>query len=36
MSEYDEGGWLESGLSMVTNHGKPEPILTAEQWRRDE
>lgn len=31
---YDEGGWLEPGLQMVRNAtGKPEAVLTAEQWQ---
>jgi hypothetical protein len=30
---YDNGGWLQPGTSMVTNAtGRPEPVLTGEQW----
>ena len=30
---YDSGGWLPPGESFVVNKtGKPEPILTAQQW----
>lgn len=32
---YDNGGYLPPGLSMVMNKtGKPEPVLTNEQWDR--
>ncbi|RRJ85899.1 hypothetical protein EG850_10950 [Gulosibacter macacae] len=32
---YDEGGWLQPGLTMAYNAtGKPEPVLTSEQWDR--
>ncbi len=32
---YDNGGWLPQGLSVVENKtGKPEPILTNDQWER--
>lgn len=31
--EYDTGGWLPPGVSTVVNNtGRPEPILTAQQW----
>lgn len=31
---YDQGGYLPPGLSLAMNAtGKPEPILTAEQWQ---
>lgn len=30
---YDNGGWLQPGLSLVENKsGRPEPILTGSQW----
>lgn len=30
---YDSGGWLEPGISMVVNNtGRPEPVLTSDQW----
>lgn len=30
---YDDGGYLPAGLSLVANKtGKPEPVLTSEQW----
>ncbi|MFD1202688.1 peptidoglycan DD-metalloendopeptidase family protein [Leucobacter albus] len=30
---YDNGGWLQPGMSLVENKtGRPEPILTAQQW----
>ncbi|MFI6660761.1 hypothetical protein ACIBL8_35085 [Streptomyces sp. NPDC050523] len=30
---YDDGGYLPAGLSLVANGtGKPEPILTSQQW----
>lgn len=30
---YDNGGWLQPGLQLVENKtGRPEPILTAQQW----
>ncbi len=30
---YDEGGWLEPGLTLVNNAtGKPEPVLNRAQW----
>lgn len=32
---YDRGGYLPPGLSLVANKsGKPEPVLTDEQWER--
>lgn len=32
---YDEGGYLPPGLTLVANNtGKPEPVLTEEQWER--
>lgn len=31
---YDEGGWLDPGTTAAVNKtGKPEAVLTAEQWR---
>jgi len=31
---FDTGGWLEPGFTLVENKtGKPEPILTNDQWR---
>jgi tape measure domain-containing protein len=30
---YDNGGWLQPGMSLVENRtGRPEPILTSGQW----
>ncbi|MCW2873346.1 NlpC/P60 family protein, partial [Actinacidiphila oryziradicis] len=30
---YDDGGWLQPGLNLAMNAtGKPEPILTGQQW----
>jgi tape measure domain-containing protein len=30
---YDEGGWLQPGLTLAYNAtGKPEPVLTSDQW----
>ena len=30
---YDQGGWMETGLSLVRNStGKPEPVLNPSQW----
>jgi SLT domain-containing protein len=30
---YDQGGWLQPGATMVLNKtGRPEPVLTGEQW----
>ncbi len=32
---YDEGGWLQPGITIARNDtGRPEPILTADQWDR--
>ncbi|GAC1375767.1 MAG: hypothetical protein NVSMB4_04190 [Acidimicrobiales bacterium] len=31
MSDYT-GGWLEPGQVVVNTTGKPEPVLTLEQW----
>lgn len=32
---YDDGGWLPPGMSTVLNAtGRPEPVLTAEQWEK--
>ena len=32
---FDSGGWLDPGLHTVYNGtGKPEPVLTSEQWSR--
>lgn len=32
---YDTGGWLQPGLTLVSNQtGKPEPVLTNSQWRQ--
>jgi hypothetical protein len=32
---YDAGGWLPTGTSIaVNNTGRPEPVLSAEQWDR--
>lgn len=32
-AEYDNGGWLQKGRTMTANNtGKPEAVLTAEQW----
>jgi len=34
---YDSGGWLPPGLTTVLNaSGRPEPVLTAQQWDRME
>ena len=31
---FDEGGWLQPGLTPVANlTGKPEPVFTADQWQ---
>lgn len=30
---YDQGGWLPHGGIAVNQSGKPEPILTNDQWR---
>jgi hypothetical protein len=31
---YDQGGYLPTGVSTVVNNtGRPEPVLTTEQWR---
>lgn len=31
---FDQGGYLPPGTSVVTNNtGRPEPVLTSEQWR---
>ncbi|MFF5703390.1 phage tail tape measure protein [Streptomyces sp. NPDC012794] len=33
LRKYDEGGWLQPGLTLAHNAtGKPEPILTSGQW----
>lgn len=33
VKKYDSGGWLQPGLTLAYNEtGKPEPILTADQW----
>lgn len=33
--EYDSGGYIPPGVSLVTNNtGKPEPVLTGDQWDR--
>ena len=30
---YDDGGYLQPGMTMVANGtGKPEPVFTAQQW----
>lgn len=29
---YDQGGWLPHGAAAVNRSGKPEPVLTNEQW----
>ncbi|WP_306365242.1 hypothetical protein [Nocardia sp. CC227C] len=32
-SRYDNGGWLQPGLSLVENKtGKPEPVFNPQQW----
>jgi hypothetical protein len=32
---YDEGGWLPPGVSLAVNStGRPEPVLTPQQWDR--
>jgi phage-related protein len=32
-SGYDEGGWLQPGMTMVMNAtGRPEPVLNGDQW----
>ena len=32
---FDEGGWLQPGLTLAENRsGKPEPVLTGNQWDR--
>jgi len=31
---YDDGGWMPPGMSVTANHtGKPEAVLTAQQWQ---
>ncbi|MFF4952281.1 phage tail tape measure protein [Streptomyces chattanoogensis] len=31
---YDSGGWLQPGATLAANDsGKPEPVLTAQQWQ---
>lgn len=31
--KYDNGGWIQPGATMVVNTtGKPEPVLSGEQW----
>lgn len=31
---YDDGGWLQPGLTLAYNAtGAPEPVLTSEQWK---
>lgn len=31
--KFDDGGWLQPGASLVVNStGRPEPVLTGEQW----
>jgi hypothetical protein len=31
--KFDDGGWLQPGASLVVNTtGRPEPVLTGEQW----
>lgn len=34
LAYFDEGGWLQPGLTPVANlTGKPEPVFTSDQWQ---